>query len=112
MKRIFIATLLTTGLQAWSQGTFQNLDFESPILPLVRDQVGKVPISQAMPGWSAYRGANQIDGVFYNTIGLGGAVISSMTLRQSCHPSKETTLFFFNHLLVVLLPQLPLLKPD
>ena len=29
-----------------------------------------------MPGWTGYRGGTQIGGVFYNTVGIGGAVIS------------------------------------
>src|SRR5262245_6436051 len=76
MRSIFMAMLLAASLHAWSQGTFQNLDFENPILPLVRDANFEVPVSKAMPGWTAYRGANQIDEVAYNTVGLGGAVIS------------------------------------
>jgi PEP-CTERM motif-containing protein len=43
---------------------------------LVRDANFEVPISKAMPGWSGYVGGGQIGGVAYNTVGIGGAVIS------------------------------------
>jgi hypothetical protein len=62
-----------TGL---AQGTFQNLDFEHPILPLTPDQINRVPTSDALPGWAAYIGGIQIDRVVYNGISLGAAMIS------------------------------------
>jgi len=81
MKRILMAGSLAIGLLAeaqWGlcQGTFVNLDFESPILPLVPAGDGQVPIADAMPGWMGYIGPNPTDRVAYDTISLGSAFIS------------------------------------
>jgi hypothetical protein len=59
-----------------AQGTFQNLDFEHPVLPLTPDIVGEVPIASAMPGWNGYIGGNQVSRVAYNAISLGAPMIS------------------------------------
>lgn len=63
-------------LQTHGQGTFQNLDFESPVLPLVPNLNGYVPITNALPGWRGYIGANETSGVFYNNVSIGAAAIS------------------------------------
>lgn len=72
-----IAVLVLIGAQhGHSQGTFQNLDFESPILPLVRDANFEVPISKAMPGWSGYVGGAPVGTVVYNTVSLGAPAVN------------------------------------
>ncbi len=57
--------------QAWvfGQGSFANMDFEHPILPLSR---GPVPASSAFPNWTAYSAV----AVFFDDVSLGGAAIS------------------------------------
>jgi hypothetical protein len=76
-KEIMITLALLSGMEcAYSQGTFQNLDFESPDPSLALGGPALVPISGAMPGWNGYIGGTQIDTVAYNTISLGGAAIS------------------------------------
>src|SRR6266550_2396506 len=69
----------------FSQGSFRNLDFESPILPLIPDAFLQVPIANALPGWSGYLGTNQTDRVAYNTVSLGAAAISLQSMASS-HP--------------------------
>jgi len=58
-------------VQSWvlGQGTFVNLDFEHPILPL---SPGPAPVSSVFPGWNAYSSV----GAFFNDISLGGPAIS------------------------------------
>ena len=72
---IAAATILVIGVQtASSQGSFMNLDFEHPVLPLT--PVGsQVPITNALPGWSGYIGGVQVDKVFYNTVSIGSSEI-------------------------------------
>jgi hypothetical protein len=47
------------------QGTFRNLDFEHPILPLTPIN-GHVPALNAIPGWTAYDDGNPSLSVYYN----------------------------------------------
>lgn len=60
---------------AMSQGSFGNLDFESPNLPLTPVNF-QVPISDALPGWVGYIGGNPWGLVVYNTVSLGDAAIT------------------------------------
>src|SRR6266478_9528736 len=81
MKTIVMTTVLAVVLvaqrqQAHSQGTFVNLDFENPILPLIPGADGRVSITDAMPGWAGYIGGVPTDRVFYDTVSLGAAAIS------------------------------------
>jgi hypothetical protein len=57
---------------------FQNLDFESANLPVIPyGQYGNlVPISNALPGWSAFLGTDPVSSVYHNNITLGPAIIS------------------------------------
>ena len=70
-------------LNGHSQGTFVNLDFESPVLPLIGDGFSQVPITNALPGWTGYINGNAVDRVLYNNISLGG---SSVSLLDSLSP--------------------------
>jgi hypothetical protein len=70
-----VALLLSAAGTA-GQGTFQNLSFEDPILPLVPDGAGLVPITNALPGWTGYTyGSSPVDRVVYNDISIGTASI-------------------------------------
>ncbi len=68
--------ILFARLTSFSQGIFVNLNFESPILPLTRDQFFQVPITNALPGWTGYIGGNQVNRIGYNTFALSAAAIS------------------------------------
>lgn len=71
-----IALWLTTLAPTFAQGSFRNLDFESPIQPLVPDPFFHVPITNTLPGWTGYIGATVVDWTLYNNISLGDAAIS------------------------------------
>jgi len=69
--------LLVSASGSLGQGTFQNLDFESANLsPVPGGQYGGfVPITNALPGWSGYIGANQVTTVLQNAEASGNASI-------------------------------------
>jgi hypothetical protein len=64
-------------LQTSGQGTFQNLNFESAIVPSVQPgQTVLLPISDVFPGWSAWVGIDQTTQSWYNGVSAGGALVS------------------------------------
>ena len=67
------------GQNGYGQGTFINLNFESPQPPLTRDAEFMVPIANALPGWTGYIGGNQVTRVVYDTRSLGAAAISLLS---------------------------------
>ena len=74
-KAFFVAALLFVGvLAARSQGSFVNLDFEHPILPLTPVNF-LVPISNALPRWTGDIGGVQVDRILYNTVSIGSSEI-------------------------------------
>jgi len=80
LVRIALASclLLLGSQQGYSQGTFVNLGFESVILPLNPGINSSVPISNALPGWTAYLYGIPRDWVLYNSQSLGGSSVSLM----------------------------------
>ena len=89
-----IALPATIILHALGQGTFQNLDFENPILPLAP---GVVPITNALPGWAAYYNGNPGDWVWVGAIALGSPSISVVDDSQTPYgfpPIQGLFLFF------------------
>lgn len=60
--------ILICAIAAFGQGSFQNLDFESA--QVIPDPYYGVPYiiatSNALPGWQAFSGTNQLSDVFYN----------------------------------------------
>lgn len=76
-KISFACSLLIVSAQpARSQGTFQNLNFESVVPPLNPDINFHVPITNALPGWTAYLSGIPRDWALYNNISLGGPSVS------------------------------------
>ena len=73
-KIIFSCVMLPISIYA--QGTFRNLDFELARYPLIPDSRGRVPITNAMPGWTMYIGGNSYDTVRYNDVALGAPDVS------------------------------------
>jgi hypothetical protein len=71
-------SVITSVTQA--QGTFQNLDFELADIPASASTASLVPISEALPDWSAYFSSGGVtypqSQVYYNAVSLGGNVIS------------------------------------
>ena len=76
MTLLLTVTLMCFAQKAVCQGSFVNLDFENPILPLTPGADGRVPIEDALPGWTSYIGGVTNSGVAYDTISLGAAEIS------------------------------------
>jgi len=83
--RLTFALISAVVLNACSQG-FVNLDFESPIPPLIPDIFGAVPITNALPGWTGYLGDTKVDSVLYNSVSIGAAAISFHGLGSSFTP--------------------------
>src|SRR6185503_20077173 len=68
MKLIFFL-ISVAALPVFGQGTFVNLNFESPNLPCISNLTGAlVPTSDAFPGWTVRYGDTVRDQVFYNGI--------------------------------------------
>ena len=60
-----------------SQGTFQNLDFESAIQPLVRDAfMSSASCAMLFPDGLSYVGGTVVSTVCYNTITLDAAAVT------------------------------------
>jgi hypothetical protein len=72
-----VAAIIFAVLSAQAQGTFQNLDFESAMLPSVPpgQSGGTVPISAAIPDWIGYFGSAQVTDAFHNDTSLGAPEI-------------------------------------
>jgi hypothetical protein len=70
---------LTIGA-VFGQGTFQNLNFESPIAPLiVSPNSGTVPFANAFPGWVGYEGTNQATRARFAGVNLDNATLALLT---------------------------------
>jgi hypothetical protein len=79
---IFLAIIGISTQIVISQGTFGNLNFESPNLPLNPVNF-QVPIINATPGWRGYIGGGQVNEILFNTINIDAAGIS---LHSSASP--------------------------
>src|SRR6266567_4117283 len=81
MKHMKSPTLLATLFflsaspkPAQSQGSFQNLNFDSSNIPQ-NHPPGNVSSLDALPGWSVYIGTNQAFQVFYNDFAIGSTYV-------------------------------------
>ena len=72
-----------------SQGTFQNLAFESSVLPLspVNPSNPLVPFTNALPGWAGFIGTNQVADALYNSLNLDLSTIALLTNNFTTGPS-------------------------
>ena len=59
-----------------AQGIFQNLNFELPVQPLIRDENAQVPTANAIPGWTAYFGSTPLPTIVYDSVSIGRASVS------------------------------------
>jgi hypothetical protein len=91
MVRISIITLfllLFLGFTGFSQ-SFVNLNFESAKVSAYSPWNDNVPITNALPGWSAYitdgTQTNTFAQVWYNDVSLGGAAISLVDSNSLSH---------------------------
>lgn len=77
VKWMMVGLALALSPSTFSQGTFQNLDFENGVfVPIPDDPFGRVEFSAAMPGWTGYLGENQIGWVLHNNLFLSDAGIA------------------------------------
>jgi hypothetical protein len=71
------------------QGSFQNLDFESAIVPNVPpNQSVQVLTTDALPGWTAYAATYQQSRVWYNYLSGGGALVSLVDLHTQFYSNS------------------------
>jgi hypothetical protein len=93
MRRLLIVLQIACSSVGSPAASFQNLDFESPVLPLTaQDSYGRVPIANALPGWTAFAGANPETLVLYNTIFLdstGVGLVGPLTGDPGPFPTQS-----------------------
>ena len=105
--RIAVVTsfLLLGSQRGYSQGTFQNLNFENPIPPLIP---GLVPVTNALPGWTGYLNGNPTDVVFFRNVALGAPSISVVdSLSLSYQPIQGNYSVFLNNAAIGQTGQIP-----
>ncbi|MDE3067565.1 MAG: hypothetical protein KGJ60_08435 [Verrucomicrobiota bacterium] len=77
---VILAAVAAFGALAHCQGTFQNLDFEAARVILITNgpYYGDIATTNALPGWSAFAGTNQLsaipfdNGNRYSSSAIGG----------------------------------------
>src|SRR5436190_4300365 len=76
---------------AVAQGTFQNLDFENAILPVLPSgqSGGFVSSANGIPGWTAYYGSIQTPQIIHNGLSLGAVNISILGPNWNFFPTLE-----------------------
>lgn len=73
----FVACLFALAVDLPGQGTFQNLDFEQAMVAdLLPTQIESVSITNGLPGWAGYLGADQQNMIHHNGQALALAEIS------------------------------------
>jgi PEP-CTERM motif len=98
MKTTSAALLSLLVIQSVNAQNFVNLDFESADLPAIPEGQygGRVPISQALPGWLGLTASTPADFVFHNNFALGSPSISifgpSWTSAQGVIEGRYTAL--------------------
>ena len=78
-----LVLLSVSASPCFGQGTFQDLDFESPILPLVPS----VPLTNAFPGWLGYVGTNQVSRVRIDGVNLDVATLALIRTTLVAYPT-------------------------
>src|SRR5437773_1501541 len=81
---IALSAVLEIGACAQGTMTFQNLGFESAIVPILPPgQSMAIFFTNALPGWNGYVGTNVQNLVLYNQVSAGGALISLIDLHTT-----------------------------
>ena len=87
---LIAAALFVSIIAGRGQGTFVNMDFESPVLPLIAPLgTFRVAITNALPHWAAYIDDVPQDRVVFNTIALDNAAISLHDSRSIYGPAPQ-----------------------
>ncbi|HEY9170868.1 MAG TPA: hypothetical protein VI136_01130 [Verrucomicrobiae bacterium] len=77
LSQLFWGVWLFVPVVAQCQGTFKNLNFESPLTPLVPiGPFNEVAATSAVPGWTVYLGTSIYPQVRYNQVSIGTAAVS------------------------------------
>jgi hypothetical protein len=84
-------TVTLVCVNAFAQGTFQNLDFESANIPSGTPPLYDFSFGDALPGWSGFygntSGTTPATFVVYDGMSLGGAMMGIIdTLNVGAHP--------------------------
>lgn len=66
----YLAAACVALTAARGQSTFQNLDFESAHNLNLSGPGGSVAVTNALPGWSAFSGTNQLSAIYYNDFAI------------------------------------------
>lgn len=74
-KAIVILTILNCSILCHAQG-FINLNFEAANLAAYGGGPAFISSTNALPGWTAYAGASQLNTIPYNNLSLGGTSVS------------------------------------
>jgi hypothetical protein len=78
-RAILVVVLLFIGKQTGFSQSFLNLDFEqAKIVPILGGEYGgsSIAVTNALPDWSVYYGANQQSQITYNDPALGSTFVS------------------------------------
>jgi hypothetical protein len=73
--KVSFCCLLGASIYSGISQDFVNLDFNSANIP-IGTSPSFVPISEAIPGWTAYLGNNQQTSVVYDDLAIGSAAIA------------------------------------
>jgi hypothetical protein len=70
----------------YTQGTFQNLGFESASIT-VGTPPGPITVASGVPGWTVFYGAIQMTQMYYNDISLGASQITLISASDPFGPN-------------------------
>ncbi|SRR6266446_3383647 len=79
-----------------AQGTFQNLDFEQAVVPIVLpvQAVWPIPLTNTLPEWTGYFATNGTASGSYNAISLGSANIGLIDGHTSLYSNSVIEGYF------------------
>jgi hypothetical protein len=79
-KLLALVFVVISAGQSQAQGTFQNLDFESAQLAFIDSPTNHlIATVNALPGWSAFSGTNQLAYIQY---GINGGIVPPIWLSS------------------------------
>lgn len=87
---LFLAAMVAAQVTTKGQGSFQNLGFESAIVPVTPDRLPVfMPATNALPGWTVYYGdIYQQSEVIYNGVSIGGVLVTLIDRHTFTHSNS------------------------
>jgi hypothetical protein len=85
---IFLIVMLGGVIVCFSQGTFQNLDFEDANTSAFSP--ADIPSADAFPGWETLVGGMEVSSVGYDALSIGGAAIAIIDDKTGYVPIQGT----------------------